>query len=105
MQPDYATTFPTFHADKVDNVSVKYLGDQIIETGLGKIDCFVLVPTVDKGKVLKRSDGIRFFISKKTKLPVLLEFDMRLGITSCRTRKLHSGWQGAKGRIKKLHRL
>lgn len=80
MQPDYAVTFPTFHADKVDNVSVKYLGDQIIETGLGKIDCFVLVPTVDKGKVLKRSDGIRFFISKKTKLPVLLEFDMRLGV-------------------------
>ncbi len=79
MQPGYDVIIPTFHADKVENISVKYLGDEIIETGLGKIDCFVLVPTVDKGKVLKRSDGLKFFISKKTKLPVLLEFEMRLG--------------------------
>lgn len=79
MQPNSVITMPTFHADKIDNVSVKYLGDEVIETGLGKIDCFVLTPTVDKGKLLKRSDGLRFYISKKSKLPVLLEFDMRLG--------------------------
>ena len=46
-----------------------------IETGLGKIDCYVLLPTVDKGKLLNRSDGLKFYISNKTNLPVLLEFD------------------------------
>ena len=46
---------------------------------MGKIDCYILAPNVDKGKVLKRSDGLKFYVSKKSKLPVLLEFDMRVG--------------------------
>lgn len=79
LEPGQGTTLPTFHADKIDDVTVKYLGDQRIETDFGKIDCYVLAPTVDKGKLLNRSDGLKFFISKETKLPVLLEFDMRVG--------------------------
>ncbi len=72
-------TLPTFHADKISDVTVQYLGERRIETDLGNIDCHVLAPVVDKGKLLKRSDGLQFFISKKTKLPVLLEFDMKVG--------------------------
>lgn len=79
LQPGSSVTLPTFHADKIDDVTVKYLGDEKIETNLGKFDCYVLVPTVDKGKVLKRSDGLKFFISKKSNMPVMLEFDMRVG--------------------------
>lgn len=72
-------TLPTFHADKINDVSVKYLGDRRIETDLGKMNTHVLAPVVDKGKLLKRSDGLQFFVSSKTKVPVLLEFDMRVG--------------------------
>jgi len=72
-------TLPTFHADKIDDVTVKYVGDRKIETDLGKTDCHVLAPVIDKGKLLKRSDGLKFFISKSTKIPILLEFDMRVG--------------------------
>lgn len=72
-------SLPTFHADKIDTVSVQYLGERRIKTDLGEIDTYVLAPTVDKGKLLNRSDGLKFFISKETKLPVLLEFDMRVG--------------------------
>lgn len=72
-------TLPTFHADKINDVSVQYLGDRKIETDLGRIDAHVLAPVVDKGKLLKRSDGLQFFISKDKKVPVLLEFDMRVG--------------------------
>lgn len=72
-------TLPTFHADKISDVTIKYVGNRVVETDLGKIDCHVLAPVVDKGKLLKRSDGLKFFISKKTKVPVLLEFDMRVG--------------------------
>jgi hypothetical protein len=70
---------PTFHADKISDVIIKYDGDRVVETDLGKINCHVLLPEVDKGKLLKRSDGLKFYISKKTKVPVLLEFDMRVG--------------------------
>ncbi len=72
-------TLPTFHADKIDDVTVEYVGEHKVKTDLGEVDCFVLAPRVDKGKLLKRSDGLKFFISKESKLPVLLEFDMRVG--------------------------
>lgn len=72
-------SLPTFHADKIDTVSVQYQGDKMIKSDLGEIDTYVLAPNVDKGKLLNRSDGLKFFISKKSKLPVLLEFDMRVG--------------------------
>lgn len=70
---------PTFHADKISDVSITYEGEKKVETGLGETDCYVLAPSVDKGKLLKRSDGLKFFVSKETNLPVLLEFDMRVG--------------------------
>jgi len=70
---------PTFHADKISDISITYEGEKKVETGLGEIDCYVLAPSVDKGKLLKRSDGLKFFVSKETNLPVLLEFDMRVG--------------------------
>ncbi len=75
----HTVTLPTFHADKIDDVTVKYLGEEKIETDLGKVDCYVLAPVVDKGKLLNRSDGVKFFISKETKMPVQLEFDMKVG--------------------------
>jgi hypothetical protein len=79
MQQGLEVTFPTYHGDEINDVTVRYMGDQIIDTGNGKVDCYILAPSVDKGKVLKRSDGLRFWISKETKLPILLEFDMRVG--------------------------
>lgn len=79
MPQGLEVTFPTYHGDEINDVTVKYMGDQAIDTVNGKIDCYVLAPVVDKGKVLKRSDGLRFFVSKESKLPILLEFDMRVG--------------------------
>lgn len=73
-------TFPTFHADKISDVSVKYIGKEYVKTDLGEINCYVLAPQVDKGKLLNRADGLKFFISKEKKVPVLLEFDMRVGV-------------------------
>ena len=72
-------TYPTFHADKISDVTLSYLGSEKVDTGLGKTECYVVAPRVDKGKLMNRSDGLKFFISKKTELPVLLEFDMRVG--------------------------
>jgi predicted small secreted protein len=72
-------TLPTYHGDKISDVSIKYVGETKVKTDLGEIKTYVLVPSVDKGKLLNRSDGVRFFISKEKKIPVLLEFDMKLG--------------------------
>lgn len=72
-------TLPTFHADKIEDVTIKFVGEETIETDLGKTETYVLAPIVDKGKLLRRSDGLKFFISKETKVPILLEFDMKVG--------------------------
>ncbi len=79
LEAGHNVTLPTFHADKISNVSINYEGQRKVSTDLGDIECYVLSPVVDKGKLLNRSDGLEFFISKENKVPVLLEFDMRVG--------------------------
>lgn len=79
MEVNEVIQLSSFHADKIDTISIRFLGVETIKTDLGNIPTYVLAPTVDKGKVLKRSSGLRFFISQEKKIPVLLEFEMRVG--------------------------
>jgi hypothetical protein len=79
MKASDIVTLASFHADKIDTVSIKFIGDEVIKTDLGKVDSYVLAPVVDKGKLLKRADGLKFYISKEQKIPVKLEFDMKVG--------------------------
>lgn len=79
METSEVTTLASYHADKIDTVSIKFVGDEVIKTDLGKVESYVLAPVVDKGKLLKRSDGLKFYISKEQKIPIKLEFDMKVG--------------------------
>jgi hypothetical protein len=72
-------TLTSFHADKIDTIAIKYIGEKRVKTNLGKIDTYVLIPSVDKGKLLMSSNGLRFFISKELEVPVMLEFDLKIG--------------------------
>ncbi len=78
-KPGTIVSFPTYHGDKISNVSIKYDSEIIVKTDLGEVESYMLVSSVDKGKLLYRSDGVRFFISKEKKIPVLIELDMKLG--------------------------
>jgi len=79
MAPGDGVTYPTINADKISDVSVKYLRQEVVQTDIGKIDCYVLNPSVRKGKVLDRPNGIYLYMSKEKKLPVLITFEMRVG--------------------------
>jgi len=79
MKTNEIKVLSSFHADKIDTIAIKYLGIKTVKTNLGKIDTYVLVPSVDKGKLLMSSDGLRFFISKELEIPVMLEFDLKIG--------------------------
>jgi len=46
---------------------------------MGMVDCYVLSPIMEKGKMLKRADGISFYISKEGKFPVQLDFETKVG--------------------------
>jgi len=79
MEIGKRVNIPTFHADKISDVSISYLGRETIKTDLGHVDSYVLTPRVDKGKLLKRSDGLKLYVSRENKVPVLIDFDMRIG--------------------------
>lgn len=77
-------TIPVFHADDYFMMNVKYMGTETIQSELGKTECHVVSPRVAKGKLLKRSDGLKFYITKdQSRIPVYLEFDMRIGALKC----------------------
>lgn len=61
------------------NMKIKNAGEEVVETNLGDVLCYRLVPEMDKGKVMKRNDGLSIYISKDTRFPVLIEIDMRVG--------------------------
>lgn len=79
IEKGYTVSLPTYHADKISDVTIKYSGEAVIDTDLGRIDCYILSPVVEKGKLLNRSDGLKLYISKEKKIPVLFEFDMKAG--------------------------
>jgi hypothetical protein len=70
---------PTIHGHEVQNIKIKYDGIQMVESKMGMVECYVLSPLVDKGKVLKRADGVKLFISKDSKIPVQLDFETKVG--------------------------
>lgn len=79
LQPGDAVTYPTYFADKISDMTIKYLREENIKTEIGKINCYVLKPYVDKGKVLKTDDAVDFYITKEQKLPVFVEFELLVG--------------------------
>lgn len=70
---------PVINGDAVGDIKIKHTGIKTIDTDLGKVECYHLSPEIEKGKVLKRSDGLSFFISKNNKIPVLLDIDLKVG--------------------------
>ncbi|MFV0376115.1 MAG: DUF3108 domain-containing protein [Mangrovibacterium sp.] len=73
-------TLPVYHADKYFMMTTVFLGIEKIKSKLGEKECYVISPRVDQGKVLKSSDGLKFYITKDAdKIPVVLELDLTVG--------------------------
>ena len=73
-------TLPVYHAKKYFMLESKFLGFEKIKTKFGEKECYVISPWIDEGKLLKRSDGLKFYISKdEDKLPLILELDLNVG--------------------------
>ena len=78
MQPGDAVIFPTYSAEKIRDISIKYLRDEELKTRLGSFDTHVLKPSV-KSKILNKSDGIKCHLAKETKVPIYAELDLTVG--------------------------
>jgi hypothetical protein len=72
-------TLPTLHEDEINNLTINYSGIEKIDTKLGKLPCYVLLPQIKPGKILKNSNGVRLYITQDTRIPVLLNLEMKVG--------------------------
>lgn len=70
---------PVINGHDISTIKIKHDGIQTIKTDLGDVPSYILMPEVDKGRVLKSSDGLLFYISQKDKVPILFDLDLRLG--------------------------
>ena len=70
---------PTLHGHDISLIKIKYDGTEMVECKMGIVECYVLSPVLEKGKVLKRADGIKLYISKEGKIPVQLDFETKVG--------------------------
>lgn len=84
LNPGDTFTIPVFHADDFFMMKVEFTGTATIKSKLGKKECYVIKPRVDKGKILNTSKGLKFYITKdEDRIPLLLRFDMKIGALKC----------------------
>lgn len=74
-----AVPYSVYHADKILDISIKFLREEIIKTDIGKSNSYVLSPQFSAGKMFSRSDAIKVYISKEKKIPVYLELETVFG--------------------------
>jgi hypothetical protein len=98
LQAGDAVAYSIYHDDEIMDVSIKYLREERIKTDIGKINCLVLSPIIEKGKIFNRSDGIKVYISKENKSLVYIELDTTFGTLKAVTK--HYSIDGVEQNIK-----
>jgi hypothetical protein len=53
----------TFIDDEIWDLKIKYLGKEVVDSDIGKINCLKFCPIVQKGRVFKREEDLSLFIS------------------------------------------
>ncbi len=53
----------TFIDDEIWDLKIKYLGKEVVDSDLGKINCLKFCPIVQKGRVFKKEEDLSLFIS------------------------------------------
>ncbi len=79
LQAGDAVNYSIYHDDKIMSVSIKFLREEVIKTDIGKINCLVLAPIIETGKMFSSSDAIRIYISKEKKSLVYIELETTFG--------------------------
>lgn len=71
---------PVYHNDEYFNLILLYRGTGKIKSKFGEKECYIVSPIIDKGDLLKRNDGLKFYLTKdKDKIPLVLELDLNVG--------------------------
>jgi hypothetical protein len=74
----------TYFSDEVFPLRIRYRGIEVINTPLGKLECYLFSPVTEVGRAFKTEDDMQVWISRdKNRLPVRIRFNLRVGAFTC----------------------
>lgn len=80
VKNEYIQLKMLYDDDGIFNFKLKYLGDEILKTKYGKVDCYKFRPYVQSGRVFKEQESITLWVSKdKNRIPIRIQADLVVG--------------------------
>ena len=74
----------TYFADEIFPLKMKYVGNEVIKTKLGKFDSMKFSPVVEPGRIFDSEDDVTIWISKdKNYIPLQIRIDLIIGSIKC----------------------
>ena len=59
---------------------LKYLGNEVIDSKFGKIECLKFIPMVQSGRIFKEQESVTIWISNdKNRIPIRVQADVIVG--------------------------
>ncbi len=73
-------TLNNYFSDDFFLLQVRYMGNKIVKTKLGKFECLEFRPVVEPGRVFDTQDDIKIWISNdKNLIPIRVQLDLMIG--------------------------
>jgi hypothetical protein len=80
LKPGDMITIMTWFTDELYPISLRYIGDEVIKTKLGKMKCLKFNPVTEVGRLFKTEEDVSFwFTHDRNFLPVRIRFDIFVG--------------------------
>ncbi len=74
----------TWFSDELFPLRIRYRGIEVIDTPLGKFECYLFVPVTEVGRAFKNDDDMQVWISRdRNRVPVKIRFKLRVGAFTC----------------------
>lgn len=80
MEIEKYMTIETYFWDEVYDLKIKYMGNEMIKSNFGQIDCLKVNPRTDIGRFFRTNDDMSiWFTNDKDHIPVKLIIDLKFG--------------------------
>ena len=97
LKKDSVIKINTYFGDEVFPMIIRYVGNEVIETDLGEINCLKFMPVVETGRVFKTQDDMSIWFSNdENVIPIRVQFELFIGSLKCDLAE----YSGLKGNLK-----
>ncbi|MGQ1889360.1 DUF3108 domain-containing protein [Thermophagus sp. OGC60D27] len=74
----------TYFSDELFPLRIRYRGIDVIDTPLGKLECYLFSPVTTVGRAFKTEEDMQVWISRdENRVPVRIRFQLRVGAFTC----------------------